>query len=115
MIRERYDDVIRAIRFAASAKTVDESGAVKAELLRELPSMQLQLKQGVSGDKILWRNHAKNNGKPIFNYEETADRKIRVDLRSKIMDVEGFPFEIGSEENVVAIVDDKISNKQSEP
>ena len=115
MIRERYDDVIRAIRFAASAKTVDESGAVKEKLLDELPSMQLQLKQGVSGDEILWRNHTKNKGKSIFDYGISTGNKIRVDLRSKIMDVEGFPFEIGSEENAVSIVDEKISNKQSEP
>lgn len=111
-ICEQYDDIIRSLRYAALEKDVDESFAVKKELLSEL-ALVLGILDDISTEKEILSaiKQAKGNTKTLFDYKlisENDKRGVEISLKSRIMDVTGFPFKAFKGDNVNQIVDDNI-------
>ena len=78
-ICERYADLIRSLKFAALDKTVDESFAVKKELLSEL-ALVLGILHKVSTEKELLSNikQTKGSAETLFDYS------IRISILASI-------------------------------
>lgn len=108
----QYSDLIRALEFAAIDKLVDESFAVKKELLSEL-ALVLGILHQVSTENELVSNikQQKGDGKSLFCYKiiQEGDRKgVEVSLTSQIIEIEGFPFNAFETDNVNQIVNSTI-------
>lgn len=104
-----YADLIRALNYASLDKSVDESFAIKKELLSEL-ALVLGILDKVSSEKDIFSSikQAKGNAESLFGYsviEENGRKGIEVSLKSQIIDVEGFPFRAFVGENVNQVVD----------
>lgn len=69
-IREKYGDIIRALEFVALTKKVDESFAVKKELLSEL-ALVIGMLPRISDTKELYAaiKQAKGNNDSLFTYD----------------------------------------------
>ena len=110
-----YADLILPLKFAALGKTVDESFAVKKELLSELALALGILDKVNSENEILSAiKQAKGNINSLFNYSiiNENDRKgINVSLKSKIIDVEGFPLKAFVGDNVNTLIEANIHFK----
>lgn len=111
-ICRQYDDIIRSLRYAALEKDVDESFAVKKELLSEL-ALILGILNSVSTEKEILSSikQAKGNMKTLFEYKiisENDRRGVEISLKSQIMDVKGFPFKAFIGDNVNQLVDNNI-------
>lgn len=113
----QYADLIRALEYASLDKNVDESFAVKKELLSEL-ALVLGILKEVTSEKEIFAaiKQAKSNAQSLFEYRiiQENDRKgVEVSLKSQIIDVEGFPLKAFIEDNVNQIVDRHIRKKSN--
>ena len=108
-IREKYGDIIRALEFVALTKKVDESFAVKKELLSEL-ALVIGMLPRISDTKELYAaiKQAKGNNDSLFAYDpinENGRLGVNVSIKSEIIDVSGFPFRIFCGDNVNDVVE----------
>lgn len=108
-IREKYGDIIRALEFVALTKKVDESFAVKKELLSEL-ALVIGMLPRISDTKELYAaiKQARGNNDSLFTYDpinENGRLGVNVSIKSEIIDVSGFPFRIFCGDNVNDVVE----------
>ena len=106
--------MIRALKFAALDKIVDESYALKKELLSELALVIGVLnEQTTESSLISVIKQAKGNSKSLFTYHilhEPSRIGVEVILQSAIIDVKGFPFKIFKGDNVNQVVEQTIKS-----
>lgn len=107
-ICEQFADLVRALRFAAIDKPVDESFAVKKELLSEL-ALVIGVLPNTDREEDLFSDikQAKGNSESLFDYKiinENGRLGVEVFLKSKIINVSGFPFKAFVDDNVNQIV-----------
>ncbi|WP_317411744.1 AAA family ATPase [Clostridium baratii] len=114
-IRSKYEDVINSLKYAALTKTIDESFAVKKELLSEL-ALVLEVLPRVSNEKEIYSiiKQAKGSSTSLFEYRLINDNDklgVEVFLHSTIIDVSGMPFQIFIGQNVNEVVDEHVKQK----
>ena len=117
-IYEHFSDIIRSLQFAALEKNVDESFAVKKELLSEL-ALILGILPEVSTEKEILSciKQSKGSVDSLFDYKIINENKrlgVEVSLKSEIIDVAGFPFKAFVGDNVNSLIDEKIHSDLSE-
>ena len=117
-IYEHFSDITRSLQFAALEKNVDESFAVKKELLSEL-ALILGILPEVSTEKEILSciKQSKGSVDSLFDYKIINDNKrlgVEVSLKSEIIDVAGFPFKAFVGDNVNSLIDEKIHSDLSE-
>lgn len=114
-VYEQYDDLIRSLKFAALDKTVDESFAVKKELLSELALVLGVLKKETTEKELLSSiKQAKGSTESLFEYKIVNQNNrlgVEVNLKSQIIDVNGFPFTAFVGDNVNQIIDSNVQPK----
>ncbi len=114
-IYEQYSDLARALMFAALDKPVDESFAVKKELLTELALVIGILdKVSTEGDILSIIKQAKGSAQSLFGYKIIHGNDcngVEVSLRSQIIDVDGFPFKAFVNDNVNQVVNANVRRK----
>ena len=112
VLKNKYEDVIKALNHISSTKIIDESIAVKIELASELSPFLLCLKNNSDKNEILSNiRQAKGNVSSLFDYEihETDNQQaVTITLKSNILDASGFPLTIKQSEDVNAVIDDAI-------
>lgn len=109
-IYEHFSDITRSLQFAALEKNVDESFAVKKELLSEL-ALILGILPEVSTEKEILSciKQSKGSVDSLFDYKIINENKrlgVEVSLKSKIIDVAGFPFKAFVGDNVNSLIDE---------
>lgn len=117
-IYEHFSDITRSLQFAALEKNVDESFAVKKELLSEL-ALILGILPEVSTKKEILSciKQSKGSVDSLFDYKIINENKrlgVEVSLKSEIIDVAGFPFKAFVGDNVNSLIDEKIHSDLSE-
>ena len=117
-IYEHFSDITRSLQFAALEKNVDESFAVKKELLSEL-ALILGILPEVSTEKEILSciKQSKGSVDSLFDYKIINENKrlgVEVSLKSEIIDVAGFPFKAFVGDNVNSLIDEKIHSGLSE-
>ena len=115
-ICEQFTDLVHALKFVAIDKAVDESFAVKKELLSEL-ALVIGILPNTDKESELLSNikQAKGNSKFLFGYKiinENGRLGVEVSLKSKIINVSGFPFKAFVGDNVNQIVDEYVQIKK---
>lgn len=115
LICSKYEDVINSLKYAALTKTIDESFAVKKELLSEL-ALVLEVLPEVSNEKQISSIIKQSKGKStsLFDYKIINDKDklgVEVSLRSNIIDVSGMPFQVFVGQNVNEVVNEHVKQK----
>lgn len=114
-ICSEYADLIRALKYAALEKTVDESFAVKKELYSELALVLGILKEDSTEKSLLSAiKQGRNSTESLFEYaviHENSRLGVNVSLRSEIINVDGFPFKAFVGDNVIQIIDSNVHQK----
>ncbi len=114
-VNEYYNDIIVALRYVSITKKVDESFAIKKELLSEL-ALALGILQQNTTEKDIYAaiKQAKGSATSLFEYHIiNSDGRLglKVDLQSKIIEVQGFPLIIYAGQNVNEKIDEVIKRK----
>lgn len=115
LICSKYEDVIHSLKYAALTKNVDESFAVKKELLSEL-ALVLGVLPTVSNENEIYSiiKQAKGSSNSLFNYKIINNNDklgVEVSLHSAIIDVSGLPFQIFTGQNVNEVVNGNVKQK----
>ena len=111
-----YDDIIRPLKYISLPAVIDESFAVRKELLSELPlALEILRKNPESAVQDIYTaiKQIKNVSTSIFKYEiikEMDKTKLRVAIETGILEVIGFPFDISLDDNVNKFVDEHVRN-----
>lgn len=118
-IQDNYEIFIRLLKFASNKKVVDESNAVRQELLSEISAIVDWLKQKTEDEikQIIDENSMndialsmirklKKADGSFFRYKllQTDKISIEVEISSKIMEVKGFPLTISIDDNINDVI-----------
>lgn len=113
-VEQCYDVIVRALKQVATSRDVDESYAVRKELLSEVGVALETLAHKVNADKgdvINEIKRSKGTVNSLFAYEivdDAAGRRLKVDIKTKTLQVNGFPFDLQMNDNVNQVVDREI-------
>lgn len=111
IIETNYSDIVRALKYVALTDNVDEAVTIKKELLSEI-ALVLDVLPDASNENDLYAEikRAKGGANSLFNYEIIENKnKVKVTLKSDILNVNGFPFDVHIGDNVNEIVKRNIS------
>lgn len=114
-VNDSYSDIIVALQYIATTKKVDESFAVKKELLSEL-ALALGILQQDTTEKDICAaiKQAKGSTSSLFEYHIIRLKGklgLKVDLNSEIIEVNGFPLTILVGQNVNEKINEAITSK----
>lgn len=103
VLESTFSDVIRCLRAASTAEKLNEGEALLDLMLACVAPLQARLKSGsTSGDPNQLARAVIGDAAQIFNFS-WLDGKISVELRSQILDVEGFPISVRPEDDAVEV------------
>lgn len=102
-LEHSFNDVVRCLRAASSAEKLNEGEALLDLLLSCVAPLQARLKSGSStGNANQLARTIIGDTAQVFDFT-WAEGRILVNLKSKILDVAGFPLSIRAEDDVVEV------------
>lgn len=102
-LEEAFADVIRCLRAASSAQKLDEGEALLDLLLACVAPLQARLKNGTAaGDPNQLARTFVGETSELFEFRWEPGA-LAVDLKSKILDVDGFPISVRSGDDAVEV------------
>ena len=103
MLEQRFDDVLRCLRAASSAEKLNEGEALLDLLLACVAPLQARLKAGsTTGDANQLARTFIGEAAQVFDFA-WSEGAIQVGLKSQILNVEGFPFMVGADDDAVEV------------
>jgi cytochrome c5 len=104
MLAERYADVLRCLRRAAQTQPIVEAESLQDPLLAVAAPALARIKNGASSDSLnpLARSIVGDTSK-LFDLS-VAEGKLRIDLKSQVLNVQGFPLEIAQDDDLIRYV-----------
>lgn len=112
-IKKNYSEFIELLDYIANVDSIDESLAIRKELLSELAVILEILQNDTTENDIITEiKQIKNSSISLFKYNILKEDKLglEISLKSNIMNVSGFPLKIFKGENVNKIVEKNIIN-----
>ena len=108
-----YNDAARAIAFAASIRRIDENAHLRAMLAGLLATAFQHLRNDLDDGALNTQaNNASTQAASVFRLQnvsrEQNRRAIRVHLISSLFPRQGFPFDIGFEDNLNVEIERKL-------
>ena len=95
-ILKDYNDILNCLKFASNSEVIDESKAIRDELLTFISPIHARFADGDNLENNI-------NSSPIFNYHVSTN-KLTISMNSKVLDVKGFPFVLEKDDDVRKIV-----------
>ena len=112
-----YKDIVEVLEYVALSKNIDESLAIRNELLSEIAIILQVLDEDTTENDIVTAvKKVKGHTSSLFKYNilnEGGKLGIEVELKSKILEVIGFPFKIYKGDNVNNKIEENIKNRNS--
>jgi Predicted ATP-dependent endonuclease of the OLD family len=103
VLEKTFSDVVRCLRAASSAEKLNEGEVLLDLLLSCVAPLQARLKRGSPSENANQLARATiGDAAHVFDFA-WIEGKLLVNLKSKILDVTGFPLSIGAEDNVVEV------------
>lgn len=103
-LQANYADVLRCLKRAAAAQDIVEAESLQDMLLAIAAPALARMKSGTTSASL--NGLAKStlgSAASLFDLS-IVERKLRVELKSKVLNVPGFPLEISEDDDVVKVV-----------
>lgn len=119
VVEERYDVVIRALRFASDAPKIDEAAEVQSALGAVVGAvMPVISSESTADDLNATAQRTVTDRAKIFRLwnakQENGELQLGVDLASNILDVTGFPFQIPERDNPTPFIRRNVRPRSSQ-
>jgi hypothetical protein len=100
-----YDDVARCLRFASAAEKIVEAEALQEVLLAICAPALAKIRAGKTDANLNATARLVNSELAGMFDLQVVDGKLQISLKSKVLDVEGFPITIASGDDVLTVVE----------
>lgn len=100
-INSSYQEIIDCLRYASNSEIIDESRAIRDDLLTTIAAAHARYADGETNFDILIKPES------IFSCV-IEDNNLKISLNSKVLDVDGFPIYLSKDDDVRKIVNSKL-------
>lgn len=97
-IKNSYRDILNCLKYASNSENIDESRAIRDELLSFIAPIHARYAEGETNLENL------NRPSSIFSYRINENEKLEISMDSKVLDVRGFPITLEKDGDVRKII-----------
>lgn len=101
-LESRYQDIIKCLKYASNSEPIDESRAIRDELLSFISPIHAHYAEGEENLDTLGRQSS------IFHSRINEEGKLEVSIASKVLDVTGFPIVLSKDDDVRKVINQKL-------
>lgn len=101
-LESSYQDILNCLKYASNSEIIDESRAIRDELLSLIAPIHARYAEGETNLDGLSRPSS------IFNYRIDEKEKLEISMNSKVLDVKGFPILLNKDDDVRKIVNQRL-------
>ncbi|HGO5857401.1 TPA: ATP-dependent endonuclease [Mannheimia haemolytica] len=101
-IERSYQDILNCLKYASNSEIIDESRAIRDELLSLIAPIHARYAEGETNLDGLSRPSS------IFNYRIDEKGKLEILMNSKVLDIKGFPILLSKDDDVRKIVNNHL-------
>ena len=101
-LKTSYQDTLKCLQYASNSESIDESRAIRDELLSFISPIYAHYAEGTENLNILGRKSL------IFHYRINEEEKLEVSIDSKVLDVTGFPIILNKDDDVRKVINQKL-------
>ncbi|HHX2502489.1 TPA: ATP-dependent nuclease [Neisseria subflava] len=101
-LESRYQDIIKCLKYASDSESIDESRAIRDELLSFVSPIHAHYAEGEENLNTLGRQSS------IFHHRINDEGKLEVSITSKVLDVKGFPIILNKDDDVRKVINNKL-------
>lgn len=96
-LESTYQDILKCLKYASDSESIDESRAIRDELLSFISPIHAHYAEGAENLKALGRQSS------IFDYQ-INEGKLEIFINSNVLDVTGFPIILNRDDDVRKVV-----------
>ena len=97
-----YQDIIKCLKYASNSESIDESRAIRNELLSFISPIHADYAEGKENLNTSGRQPS------IFHSQINEEGKLEVSITSKVLDVKGFPIILNKDDNIRKVINNKL-------
>lgn len=101
-LRSTYQDILKCLKYASNSEFIDESRAIRDELLSFISPIHAHYAEGEENLNTLGRQSS------IFHHQINEEGKLEVSITSKVLDVKGFPIILNKNDDVQKVINNKL-------
>ena len=96
-LESTYQDILKCLKYASNSESIDESRAIRDELLSFVSPIHAHYAEGAENLNALGRQSS------IFDYQ-INEGKLEISINSNVLDVTGFPIILNRDDDVRKVV-----------
>lgn len=96
-LESTYQDILKCLKYASNSESIDESRAIRDELLSFVSPIHAHYVEGAENLDALGRQSS------IFDYQ-INEGKLKISINSNVLDVTGFPIILNRDDDVRKVV-----------
>lgn len=100
-IYSAHQDIIDCLKFASRSEDIDESRAIRDELLAFIAPIHARYAEGADLGMI-------SRPSSIFTYQINEEGKLEISINSKVLDVQGFPIVLDKNDDIRKVVNNRL-------
>ena len=97
-----YQDILKCLKYALNSESIDESRAIRDELLSFISPIHAHYAEGEENLNTLGRQSS------IFHHQINEEGKLEVSITSKVLDVKGFSIILNKNDDVRKVINNKL-------
>lgn len=101
-LESTYQDILKCLKYASDSESIDESRAIRDELLSFVSPIHAYYAEGEENLNTLGRQSS------IFHHRINDEGKLEVSITSKVLDVKGFPIILNKDDDVRKVINNKL-------
>ena len=107
-IRQKYDDIVRCVEYAADTEKICEADGLRDLTLAVAAPCVATLNAGLTTESATAKARTLIDSRAMIFGLTVEQGKLKITLESQILDVEGFPMEFSFGDDVVKVVNDRL-------
>ena len=101
-LENTYQDILKCLKYASDSESIDESRAIRDELLSFVSPIHAHYAEGEENLNTVGRQSS------IFHHRINDEGKLEVSITSKVLDVKGFPIILNKDDDVRKVINNKL-------
>lgn len=101
-LESTYQDILKCLKYASDSESIDESRAIRDELLSFVSPIHAHYAESEENLNTLGKQSS------IFHHRINEEGKLEVSITSKVLDVTGFPIILNKDEDIRKVINQKL-------